>query len=328
MNFNFGEVLSRAWQIIWKRRVLWIFGILASCGRGGSNFNWNMSDSGGGFDGTPNLPPQVERFILFVSENMVSIIAITIAIVCIVWLVAIFLGTIGRIGLIRGTWQAEQGETPAFGQLFSESTPYFWRIFGLSVLVGLPFLLVIGGLVASIFALVFGASMSMTRGGDAPAIGFLALMPFIFLCICLLIPIGFVINLIVRQAERAIVLENAGVLPGLSRGWDIFRNNLGTMIVMAIILAVIGFVVGIVIAIPILIVVLPASFAFMAGSLAGNNPNWNVMFLALACTCLLAPVLWLISGILTAYIESAWTLTYMQLTRPLDTPPAVIEANA
>ena len=27
MNFNFGEVLTRAWQIIWKHKVLWIFGI-------------------------------------------------------------------------------------------------------------------------------------------------------------------------------------------------------------------------------------------------------------------------------------------------------------
>ncbi len=35
MNFNFGEVLSRAWQIIWKHKVLWIFGILASCSQGG-----------------------------------------------------------------------------------------------------------------------------------------------------------------------------------------------------------------------------------------------------------------------------------------------------
>jgi hypothetical protein len=29
MNFNFGEVLTRAWQIIWKHKVLWIFGVFA-----------------------------------------------------------------------------------------------------------------------------------------------------------------------------------------------------------------------------------------------------------------------------------------------------------
>src|SRR5437773_2631742 len=28
-NFNFGEILTRAWQIIWKHKILWVFGILA-----------------------------------------------------------------------------------------------------------------------------------------------------------------------------------------------------------------------------------------------------------------------------------------------------------
>ena len=28
MNFDFGEVLSHAWQITWKHKVLWIIGIL------------------------------------------------------------------------------------------------------------------------------------------------------------------------------------------------------------------------------------------------------------------------------------------------------------
>ena len=37
-----GEVLSRAWQIIWKHKVLWIFGILASCSS--SNFGSNPDD--------------------------------------------------------------------------------------------------------------------------------------------------------------------------------------------------------------------------------------------------------------------------------------------
>ncbi len=330
MNFNFGEVLTRAWQIVWKRRALWIFGMLASCSRGGANVNWSLnggSGGNGGFNGgTPNLPPQVEQFLQFVVRNAVSMIAITIAIVCIIWIVALFLGTIGRIGLIRGTWQAESSEDVPFGQLFSESLPYFWRVFGLSVLVGLPFLFVIGGLVAGMVALIFGASLS--QGNNASVFGFLAFLPFILLCICLLIPIGFVVNLIVRQVERAIVLENEGVLPALSRGWEIFRSNLGPLLLMEIILAVIGFVVGLVVALPLLILLVPTMFAFMAGNIFGNGPNWNTLAFALACMCILAPVLWLIRGIMVAYIESAWTLTYMRITRPMDNPPAVIEANA
>ncbi len=314
MNFNFGEVLSRAWQIISKHRVLWIFGILAGCSQGGSRFNSGSNGGGGngGYGtGPTNLPPQLERFFEIISQNATAFIGLAVALVCIFWIVSIFLGTIGRIGLIRGTWQVEGGtQNLIFGQLFSESTPYFWRIFGLSLLVGLPFLIFFGALVAAL--LVFGISMS--QGNDASAFGFLGMLPVFIGCICLLIPIGFVINMIVRQAERAIVLEDASVMPSLSRGWEIFRNNLGPIIVMAIILTVITFVAGFVIAIPVLIAVVPAVLAFVAG----NAENWTPMIIAGVCICLYIPVSLLLNGIIIAYTESAWTLTYMRLTRKPD----------
>ena len=87
----------------------------------------------------------------------------------------------------------------------------------------------------------------------------LAMLPLLIGCLCLLIPVMIVVGMIIRQAERAIVLEELPSLPAISRGWDVFRNNLGPIILMAIILVVIGLVAGLVIAIPILIVVVPAA---------------------------------------------------------------------
>jgi hypothetical protein len=170
--------------------------------------------------------------------------------------------------------------------------------------------------------------ISVSQGNNASALGFAATLPLFLGCMCLLVPIGFVVNLIIRQAERAIVLEDAGVIPGLSRGWDVFRSNLGPIILMAIILAVIGLAAGFILAIPIMIVVIPATFAFLAGNMVGNAPNWSPIIIGLACMCILTPFLWLFSGILMAYVESAWTLTYMRLTRPQDTSPVIVEANA
>lgn len=44
---DYGYVLRRAWEIIWKFKVLWIFGILASCGQasgsGGGNSGYRFS---------------------------------------------------------------------------------------------------------------------------------------------------------------------------------------------------------------------------------------------------------------------------------------------
>ncbi|HSB03131.1 MAG TPA: hypothetical protein VLE49_20945 [Anaerolineales bacterium] len=322
MNFNFGEVLSRAWQIIWKHKVLWIFGILAGCSRGGSNFNSNSSGrgNGGGFGGG-NLPPQLQQLFQTISENMTTFIVIIITLFCILWIVTIFLGTIGRIGLIRGTWQVEGGaEHLVFGQLFSESMPYFWRMFGLSLLVSLPIIILVAVMVVVIIAFAFSAS----SGNDSAGIGMLGSMGLFLGCLCLLIPVLIVIGIITRQAENAIVLEDAGVLPSLSRGWEVFRNNLGPVIFMAIILGVLGLIVGFVIAIPIFIVVVPAVLTFAAG----QAQDWTPLIFMGVCLCLYIPVTWLLNGILVAYTETAWTLTYMRLTKPQSNAPVMFEANA
>lgn len=310
MNFNFGEVLTRAWQIIWKHKILWIFGILASCGRGGGG---NGGGSGGtGYDySSSDLPPQVERWFFNIAENWQTFLAVGIAIICVFWILAIFLSTIGRIGLIRGTAQADGGmEQLIFGQLFSESIPYFWRMFGLSLIVAIPVLFVIGALFAGLMVFAISAS----GGSDAGILGIVAMVPLFIGCMCLLVPIMFVVGMIIRQSQNAIVLEDMALMPSLSRGWEVFRANLGPIILMAIILAIIGFIAGLVIAIPIFLVVFPTVFAFVLGQGETFAP---LIFMGI-CMCVYIPFAMVLQGIMIAYVESAWTLTYMRLTQKPD----------
>jgi lysylphosphatidylglycerol synthetase-like protein (DUF2156 family) len=228
---------------------------------------------------------------------------------------------VGKIGLIRGTSQIDSGtEGLIFGQLFSESTPYFWRIFGLSFLIGLP--VIVAATVLAAGLAVFAVSAS--SGSDVGTVGSIALVPVLIGCICALIPIMLVIHMITRQAENAIVLEDMNVLPALSKGWDIFRTNLGPIIIMSMILAVITCVAGLIITLPIIIVVVPAAIAFAFG----EAQNWTPMAIAGVCLCLYLPISLLLNGIAIAYTESAWTLTYLRLARVQDDQPVALpEAN-
>lgn len=301
MNFNFGEVLTRAWQIIWKHKILWVFGIFAGCSGGGGG------GGGGGFS-NGNQPfgefgRMMERVGDWISENPWIIALFVLALIVFIVL-AIFLGTVGRIGLIRGTYQAEQGaESLVFGELFSGSLPYFWRVFGLSFLVGLAFLIVILPIIA------FGV---LTAG-----IGFACLLPLI----CLLIPVGMVVNIIIEQANAAMVLDDLGISDGFRRGWDVFKSNLGPVLIMAIILAVLGFVVGLVIALPIILAIFPFAFGLAGG-------ETGMLWVAVVCCAVYFPVLLLLGGILTSFTQSSWTLTYLRLTRPQDNAPVILEENA
>ena len=325
MNFDFGEVIAKAWKITWKHKVLWIFGILAGCNRSsGGNFNnsysGNGSGTGSGPGSIPNLPPDVMRFFDQVEQNLVQIIAITVAVLCVIWLVALFLGTVGKIGLIRGAAQADGGaEKLAFGQLWSESLPYFWRMFGLSLLVLIPVLfIVLVPLGVGIYFLVTASD----SGSPEMALG---MIPLFLGCLCLLVPVMWVIGMIVRQAENAIVLEDLGILAAVTRGWEVFKANLVPIILMTILLAVIGFAVGIAIAIPVLAVVLPAMFTFIMG----QAESWTPLIIAGACLVAYIPVSMLANGILITYTESAWTLTYLRLTVKPEEPVIVLpEANA
>jgi len=297
MNFNFGEVLTRAWQIIWKYKILWVFGILASCSRGGSN-------GGGGGSAARSAGDQIgssgAAFRLWTADHP-GLVILAVVLFIVLVLLFIFLGTIGRIGLIKGTYKVEQGAPRlVLGELFSESVPYFGRVFGLSFLVALIF-----GIIFVPIALIGQATIG---------IGYICLLPVI----CIIGLAGWVVALIVEQANVAIVLEDLSMSAGFRRGWAIVRANIGPALIMAIILGVLGFALSLLIAIPILVVVLPAAFTYSANT----ESSIPLVFMS-ACLCLYLPIAIFLQGILASYIQSAWTLTYMRLTaRPDDnTPP-------
>ena len=319
MNFDFGNVLTRAWQIVSRHRVLWVFGILASCGRGGGG-GGGGGNTGFEFQG-PDLPPQVMRWLQIIQENLMTFAVVGCIVLLFLWALSIFLSTIGKIGLMRGAFQAEAGaERLVFGELFSGSTPYFWRVFILSLIVAIP---ILAG-IAALFAGLVAFALSASGGSEEAILGLVAIVPVFIGCVCLLVPLLFVVGMIIRQAERAIVLEDMPVLPAISRGWDVFRTNLGPIILMALILAVLNLVLGFVIALPIFIVALPAMLSF----LASDGQNWSPLVFMGIVICLYIPVSLLLNGIAIAFTESAWTLTYMRLTKPQGSAPSIIETNA
>jgi hypothetical protein len=303
---NIGEVLSRAWKITWKHKILWIFGILAGCasggggGGGGNGLNYTF-DSG-------NPPPwldSAQRWQLNIPGWEVALF-VTLGIVFALILVAvlIFLGTIGRVGLIRGAQQADgDAEKIAFGELFSGSMRYFWRVFGLNLLVGI---LVI---VAVIILVLFGIMGTVLTLG-------LALICLIPLA-CLMVPLFWFLYVIVEQASIAIVVEDLGVLDGLRRGWEVVRANLGVMIVMALILVIgVGLIGGIIISIPLFVVAIPAMIGAFSRS---GRAMWGGLAVAGLCFVAYLPFLIVLRGILSTYIGTAWTLTYLRLATQ---PPA------
>lgn len=315
---RFDKVLGDAWRIIWKHKVLWLFGILASCGSQSSqniNTNYSFPSGEGSFNGS--VPPELERFLNQFqryfqngNEKMVWMVAGLILLLLLLSLLFFLIGIYGRVGLIQGTVLSEQN-APAllFSDVHQKIKPYYWRAVLLNLVISV--IILITTLVV-LFLVIFGGIITL-------GIGLVCLIPLL----CLLTPLFILVGLVVEQANIALVLEDLSLGDAFQRGWQIFRINLGSMIVMALILIVGGAIIGIIISLPFIFALMPLLIAIMT-STPVDSSAFTLGSVSLICAVIYLPVLIVLNGILRGYIGCAWTLTFRELTQLAETEMEVI----
>lgn len=310
---DFGNILRRAWEIIWNNKILWLFGILAACGSGGGggggggNFSANASSGD-----LRNFPPEMQRFFSNLERSfgridegeIFGLFILLFAIICVISIVAFLVSTYGRVALIEGASQANAGRKLRLGQLIGDSNPHFGKALILNFLLGIAvFLFFIVGL---ILVGVFGAA---TFG-----IGLLCLIPLV----CLLLPLSFAYNVFTEFANNALVIEGRDVFEAMRRGWQVLRDNLGEIALMALIVLVVGFLLGIVVALPVISVIVGGAGAMFFG---GSGVFENLWLLGIGfCGALLVTMV--LSGILRSYLSSVWTLAFLDRTAAVKAVPA------
>lgn len=299
---NYGEILSKAWKIIWKHKVLWIFGILAgfSSSPGNSTSSSYSYESSGSTTTGPNIFGQNwDR--LFQNINIPpAVIVLFVFLAIILVIVGILLVTIGKIGLIRGASQADEGaEHLSFGQLFNSGMHYFWRVLLLNILMALVVFVVVAILAIPVILVLVGLA--------ATVVGLLCVVPLI----CVMAIIGWLFGIFIEQSTVALVTEDLGVMDALRRGWKVVTRYAGQYIVMGVILGIIGGVAAFLIGLPLFALILPplAQLAITGREIGAGLTVSVVLFL------LYLPVLLVLNGILQSYLTTAWTLTYRRVSR-------------
>lgn len=291
---DYGNILSRAWNITWKYKILWVFGFLAGLGSGGggngrSNFSTNGQSGGDIFP--PDLQRQLER---------PEVLTIFIAIACVIILITIaffVLSIIGRGGLIGGIRQTEDKGSITFSEGWSIGLRYFWRMLGIQLILFIAGLLIGGFGLVGAFAGPFGA----------------CLIPIICILVIALIPLAIVAHF----AQFGVVIEDLPVMDAVQRAWELLKANLVPILILGVIMFVINLVAGLLLVAPFAAVAFPAIAAFMADA---QNPNWGLVGASgLGLLCLL-PFAILISSILTTWSFSVWTLAYRQFIGAPATP--------
>lgn len=307
---NIGEILTRAWNIVWKHKVLWLFGILASCGQAGSSSNGGSSGGGSGGSQAMQLPSQwladignMEWFVV-----LLLVVGGVLAILLLVFIM-MSLNTVGRVGVVRGALQAEEGkEKLAFGELLSGVKPFFWRILGLNLLIG-----------ASVFAVVFlGVLVLIFIAVITFGIGLLALLPLILL----FIPLMWAVVVVQEQANVALIVEDTGILDALRRAWQVVMSKPGNYVVMGLVLILgVGLLALLVIGLPMLPVLVPMIIGFIVGDATAINTG---LILSGVCFVIYLPILLALVGLMRSYTITTWTLSYLRWSGGTMVKPAVI----
>ncbi|MGB9640106.1 MAG: DUF7544 domain-containing protein [Anaerolineales bacterium] len=324
---DFGKLIRRAWEITWRYKFLWIFGIaIAFCragGGSGSNFNFNSRNfSGqnnpfGQFTNPINPFPQTfERF--FSSGLLWLFIGVLIVLVIIFFVIGMVVVAYARGSLIRSVDLIENGESVNFRRAWEEGKKSFRRLFGMEILINIPGLLVGVAIVIAVILLVWNlissGGMAYSAGQNAFWRALLTIAPAFVIIICSLACIAFLIQILVAILEvfgsRAIVLEDLPIMAALTRGWKLFLANIAPAIILAFILFGISLGIGIVIGLPIALLIGGFMVVIMGiAHLAG--PAWLVFVPIIVLMVLAIAILAsFVRGVYLVFTETLWTLAY------------------
>ena len=295
MNFELGEVLTRAWQISWKHKSLWWFGVF---------FGLIMSI----------IFPLMftPMFLPFLMENrsmdmlLVFMFGFTIlffGIIAIMYPVSAVVQTALTLGVLH----ADQDAEPiSLSELIKNSLPFFWRILGVMTLYAIAVILinlVLQAVITLVTIVTFG-------------LGMLCMTPLMLL----LYPVMFLSIVWMEQAVNGIIIDKMEIMDAIKQGWHIIRNNLlSIVLVMVVVYFGVGMVSGMII-LPMMIPFMVLPLSFMEG-----EPNLTIISISLLCSVAFGPLFALINGWAMAFTKSAWVLTYVRLTRLVNEPQPVLQ---
>ena len=284
---DYGNLFSKAWDLVWKNKFLILLGMLVVIGGAGGGGSSQGASGQNGVDF--QVPTQFDFSAPFQSLDLPVLpmigVGILVVIAILVGLALWVIGTTSRGGLISGANALSQGSSTNFSESFQAGWSKVIRLLGISVVPAVPvLLLVIIGL--SSVGIYGGFRQVMTSGEviTAPRAGMF--LP-VGIVACILVPLALILSLLRTFANRACMLEDLGVFASYRRGFDVLTANLGPAIVLFLIQVAISIGIWVVLLLPGILI---------------------------ALCCFLWPLLLLIQGTFAAWYSTLWTLAWNQWT--------------
>jgi hypothetical protein len=295
---EYGQGLSRAWNVIWEHKFLILLGVLVALGSagGGSGITTGSNFAGPRGERGFQLPPGRSPWEFFDQPGLPLGVpaALGIAVAVVVLILAVLLWTVSALargGLVAGVHAIDAGRTSDFGQAWREAWRRGWRLLGIAVIPAIPALaaLLLG---IAVFVLGAGTVELGSSGIELPSrTVWVTIMLVVFL---VALPVALVLSALRALANRAAIIEDLGVFAAYGRGLAVLFDNIGPALLLLLIQIGLSLGVGLILLLPTIVI---------------------------ALCCILWPLLLLVQGAIAAYFSAMWTLAWRRWTSPISGGP-------
>lgn len=279
---NYGNILKRAWNVIWNYRTLWIFGLLlaatiaggASGAGSGRGTAYNATDQDHYHYSTPVLPqdaPQpmkdfadwfqlnVEPLITHPMDHINTFITIGLVLLGLILfasLIAAFVRYPSETAVMR---MVDNNENSGTKVNFKTGWKLGWnkrafRLWLIDLLLAIPILLSLLVLAGGVMLIVLNVT---SHGESVGTVGLVIGIILLVIGIFTLVVLGLLIELVRKFNSRATTIDNLSVKESFRYGWAMFKKNWQPIIVMGLIMFGIGIGFGLV-SVVISILLIPA----------------------------------------------------------------------
>lgn len=324
-DWQIGKLYEKAWEIIKKNKVLWIFGA-AIAGIGSSYSSSNFQSDDFKFfekifqqDSVPTNPGQLTQVLGATTDSSFGQILtqltanipsyfyflLSIEVLAVVG-VMLFFGILKSAwttgGLISGTYLASEGKSVTIRDSSEKTFPHLRSLIWLQIV---PSLVVFGGAV-----LAFGILTLVITLGPTPLkiiFGLLAVVGFIALLYIL-------VFLFFSQiwAPRKVIIDQDPAKKALFSSYKIAKKKFWAMALLALVNSILGFIV---VMVPLMLIGVIFALGFL-GFRGNFNPVVILPLLPIIPVFIFGFLL--LSGILTAFKATVWTLAYQKIRGKYD----------
>lgn len=257
------SILKRAWEVTWKYKILWLFGLLA-----GSMFGSNSrtAEYSTGSTSGPMTQAQAEAAIAnlhrmanqwaaqaqLIYQQYAPLIWLGLWVGLLIAVAIVVVNVAARGGLVHLANEADQGREVRAGAGWRVGFAKWWRVFGIGFLASLPMVvvgLIVGGVVGAAVAAWIASATPLTLSPDLIST-FVIAGCVLFVLTIVGIFFGVTLGIASELGLRYAVLQDRGAVESLKQGWrdlwggrgvfKMFLVQLGVGILFAIVVGIVG----------------------------------------------------------------------------------------